>query len=334
MIIISGAYPLDETLYYAKDARKFHATRTTGVFSSNEDFIVKAGAGRQVILSPGIGWIRLNRFEGLAIWNDLDYPIDLELSDPNFDRIDRIMFQVDLVTNQPKKYAKTGTPALKPVGAVPQFDTEKVEVCFAEIYRPAGSTSISASNIKDTRLDESLCGIMRDAVTRIPTQTLYNQWYAFFNETKEITNSKLQEIEQVIQYLQNRTDTWFTSYVTASANTFNNWYNLFTTGKQSEYTEWFSNITNTLDENQATNLFNMIDTHQKKVINTSEGVHGIRFSDGALQINDGLGWLTLARVTPGLSVAYYKKLNLSVQEYGTKLYTVEQYNNLIEREVV
>lgn len=43
------------------------------------------------------------------------------------------------------------------------------DLCLAEITRPAGSTSISTGQITDTRLDEALCGLVRDGVTGIPT---------------------------------------------------------------------------------------------------------------------------------------------------------------------
>ena len=46
------------------------------------------------------------------------------------------------------------------------------DLCLAEITRPAGSTSITTGQIIDTRLDEALCGIVRDSVTGIPTDEL------------------------------------------------------------------------------------------------------------------------------------------------------------------
>ena len=46
------------------------------------------------------------------------------------------------------------------------------DLCLAEITRPAGSTSITTGQITDTRLDEALCGIVRDGVTGIPTDEL------------------------------------------------------------------------------------------------------------------------------------------------------------------
>ena len=46
------------------------------------------------------------------------------------------------------------------------------DLCLAEITRPAGSTAVTTGQITDTRLDEKLCGIVRDGVTGIPTDEL------------------------------------------------------------------------------------------------------------------------------------------------------------------
>ncbi len=46
------------------------------------------------------------------------------------------------------------------------------DLCLAEITRPAAAASITTGQITDTRLDEKLCGIVRDGVTGIPTDEL------------------------------------------------------------------------------------------------------------------------------------------------------------------
>ena len=55
---------------------------------------------------------------------------------------------------------------------------------LATIRRPAGSTAITAAHITDTRADETVCGVMRDGVTGIPTGTLVQQWQAVLESMK------------------------------------------------------------------------------------------------------------------------------------------------------
>ena len=64
------------------------------------------------------------------------------------------------------------------------------DLCLAEITRPAGSTSITTGQITDTRLDEALCGIVRDSVTGIPTAQLQAQVKAMLDSLQAEVDSR------------------------------------------------------------------------------------------------------------------------------------------------
>ena len=59
------------------------------------------------------------------------------------------------------------------------------DICIAEINVPANATSLTQSNIVDTRLNSELCGIVSGAITEIDTTTLYNQIQADLSEFQE-----------------------------------------------------------------------------------------------------------------------------------------------------
>ena len=65
------------------------------------------------------------------------------------------------------------------------------DLCLAEIRRPAGGTSVTAADITDTRADETVCGVMRDGVTGIPTGTLVQQFRAVIDALKGEAADKL-----------------------------------------------------------------------------------------------------------------------------------------------
>ena len=67
------------------------------------------------------------------------------------------------------------------------------DLCLAEITRPAGSTSISTGQITDTRLDEALCGIVRDGVTGIPTEELLAAAKERINALEETASAAAKE---------------------------------------------------------------------------------------------------------------------------------------------
>lgn len=73
-------------------------------------------------------------------------------------RYDAIVIGVNLENRTGDIYVKQGTPAASP-SYPSMFNTVNMkEICLAYVYVPANATSISSSNITDTRSDESICG--------------------------------------------------------------------------------------------------------------------------------------------------------------------------------
>ena len=68
-------------------------------------------------------------------------------------------------------------------------------MCLAQITRPAGSTTIVAGNITDTRLDPALCGVMRDGVTGIPTEELIASARERINALEETASAAAKEAD-------------------------------------------------------------------------------------------------------------------------------------------
>ena len=73
------------------------------------------------------------------------------------------------------------------------------DLCLAEIRRPAGSTEITTADITDTRTDEAVCGLMRDGVTGIPTETLLAQYTAILTAMQQSGNAQLQQLAESIK---------------------------------------------------------------------------------------------------------------------------------------
>lgn len=183
-------YPLNGIDYDARDAAGYNATRTSGVYSAEEDFAVTPVGGVKVTVSAGHGWVRPARFEGYSIIMREAETLTLALADGQRPRIDRIVLRFDAASRKSSLLILQGTPDTQPTAPVISRTATVYDLCLAEVTRPAGSTAITAGNITDTRLDESLCGIMRDAVTRIPTDQLLKAAQARINALEEkATNS-------------------------------------------------------------------------------------------------------------------------------------------------
>ena len=172
-------YPENGILYNADDASGYLATRLSGVYSAEEDFSVTAQGGLSVQVSAGQAWVRPARFKGRSIIMEQPTTVVLTEADPVRSRIDRIVLRYDAAAKKTSLQVLDGTPDSAAPAAPAISRTELVyDLCLAEIRRPAGSTSVTAADITDTRADETVCGFMRDGVTGIPTGTLVQQWQA------------------------------------------------------------------------------------------------------------------------------------------------------------
>lgn len=165
-------YPANGYDFDAADVAAYLAGLTSGVFSSAEDFPVTAAGGLKVTVGAGRGWVHPSRFTGYSITKRESDTLTMPLADPSLPRIDRIVMRYDAGARAASLQVLQGTASSTPTAPAISRTELIYDLCLAEITRPAGSTSISTGQITDTRLDEALCGIVRDSVTGIPTDEL------------------------------------------------------------------------------------------------------------------------------------------------------------------
>lgn len=178
------AYPLDIWGYSAKHAQAYHGTYTTGIYASDEDLIPKPVGGMNIELSSGHAWLRRSKFNSVVYVNFDSKRIKLDAGDTRLKRIDRIVVRWDVIANSVYSTVKKGKPASEPTPPVLQRDESAFEIAICDVSIDAGALSISHADIRDLRLNESLCGLMRDGVTGIPTQSLYDSFNDWLNKTK------------------------------------------------------------------------------------------------------------------------------------------------------
>lgn len=178
-------YPLDIIEYEAKDAETYLCSRTSGVFASTGHFDASITGAREVTISSGLAWIKNADFKGKSVLNDAAVPISIPIADGVLDRVDRIVLQFSKTANATSIVLKSGTPSAAAVApAIVQTETV-YELGLYTVSVPAGSTTILASHVTDTRMDETVCGLMRDGVTGIPTATLQAQVEALIADLRE-----------------------------------------------------------------------------------------------------------------------------------------------------
>ena len=190
MSAIVTTYPLDGITYDAADAAGYNSARTSGVYSAEEDYTVTPGGGYTVKVSGGRAWVHPAQYVGYSIIKQEPDTLTLPLADEQRPRIDRVVLRYDAAARKSYLLVLAGTPASAPTAPAISRTSLLYDLCLAQIARPAGSTAITAGNITDTRLDESLCGVMSDGVTRIPTNQLLAEAQSRINALEEkATNS-------------------------------------------------------------------------------------------------------------------------------------------------
>lgn len=184
-------YPLEGATYDAEDAAAYFSTRTSGVFSTEEDFAVAPAEGTSVTVSGGRAWLHPSRWAGFSVTAREDTTLTLPQADSYLPRIDRIVLRYDATSRTTTLQVLQGAAGSSPTA--PDISrTEMVyDLCLAEVARPAGQTSLTTADITDTRADAALCGLMRDGVTGIPMDELGAQALAKAKETAKLCDKLL-----------------------------------------------------------------------------------------------------------------------------------------------
>lgn len=158
----------------------FEGMITNGVFNNvGAKLAVTPNSGMTIQVGTGRGW-----FNNHWIKNTSAKLITLEASDVILNRYAAIIVRLDTsnsvrsmdITVKYSSFASNPTkPSMTRSGSV-------YEYCLAYVYIKAGASSITASNIQDTRFNSSLCGWVTTLIDELDTDTIYAQWEAAFNE--------------------------------------------------------------------------------------------------------------------------------------------------------
>ena len=94
------AYPLGgKQDYTSAQAGAFHGTRTSGVWSGEDNLKVTITGARQLTLSKGIAWFTTEEYWGKVYGNTADINFTLPVADAVLDRICRLVIRWDKTAN-------------------------------------------------------------------------------------------------------------------------------------------------------------------------------------------------------------------------------------------
>ena len=171
--------------YDAVDWRNyFEDIVETGVLDKTASNLqVRAGSGMNIIVPAGKAWLL-----GYGYYNDSNKTIQLQTANGTYPRIDSVVTRYDesppLAHPKIETIVVTGTPTSNPSPPSIVRTNTIYDLKLAEVTVKKGATSISQADIKDTRFDATVCGIVKSPASRIDTTNLFAQYDAEFQNFK------------------------------------------------------------------------------------------------------------------------------------------------------
>ena len=191
-----------------------------------------------VTVKVGDAWINGRMYRNLD-----DKRIRLDPSDSATTRIDRIVVGCNYKDRVITSYVKKGTPASSASAPELTRNDTLYEISLAEITIAPGAVGITQSAIKDTRLDQSKCGIVTALVDTVDTQTLYNQ------------------LETWRQEFMQEKDTQMANWIATFQQNMNSWKDT----EQQAFVDWFNGIKGQLSGDIAANLTSRVDNLEQRL---------------------------------------------------------------------
>lgn len=168
-----------DRIYNAEDFTSYlNQIVGNGVFPNpSTQLQVRASSGMNVIVGAGSGWIN-----GHKIVNTADLTLTVTASDVLLNRIDRVIFYVDMDAREMGIEVKAGTLAATPVAPALVRNNSRYEMCLAQITVNKQITAITAAMITDTRGNSNLCGYVQGLIQQVDTSTLWTQQQEQFDD--------------------------------------------------------------------------------------------------------------------------------------------------------
>lgn len=177
-------YPLNDIDYVAEDVSTYLSTRSSGIYAGDDFSITLTGADNTISIDPGLAWMRLSKFNGIAIAVKTKTSVDMGIPDATYPRIDALVLRFDANKNGAELIPKAGTPSSSPQPPEVSQTEALYELHLLHVLRQPGAASVSAADVTDLRLDETYCGLMADPVTKIDTAAINAQAMALIGQLR------------------------------------------------------------------------------------------------------------------------------------------------------
>ena len=188
------SFPNNQDVYVGAEwVMKWLHGRTSGVFGADGNLAMAVVPDSMSIqISDGIGWLSNANGDGIVFWNDSEQTngskltLTHDVADGVLNRIDRIVVTWE-TTNYvalPTISILKGTPSSIPAPPALTNNNIQRQISLAKVNVPAGTVSLLGSMVTDERLDQSVCGIVTEAI-KIDTSTMQSQFESLLTAIQE-----------------------------------------------------------------------------------------------------------------------------------------------------
>ena len=188
--LVNGEY---DRVYLAESFAKYFASFIgNGVFGGKSNELMtqqKATADMSVKVLPGQGWINGYWYE-----NSDELSLAIDIADGVLNRIDIVVLRWSNSERVIRLAVKKGTPAVSASAPMLQRDADCYELKLAQIYVKAGATKIIQSDITDTRLNSSECGLVQGVVKQFDTTEFGKQIDSFIEDFEASNTTKMNAV--------------------------------------------------------------------------------------------------------------------------------------------
>lgn len=178
--------PGDERWHYASDfADYFGSVLSDGILHTDK----QTDLGLRVSVVTGTLTTKVSVgkaiIKGYAYENTTDLTLKHDIPEPTLKRIDRIVLRLDLSNSSRhvKLFVRKGASATSPIAPTLQRDQYIHELSLAQVLVRENTTQLLASDLKDERMIESLCGLVSSIIS-VPTTQFQEQWDTWFESVK------------------------------------------------------------------------------------------------------------------------------------------------------
>lgn len=181
-IDVNGQSVYDRTYLAKHFALYFAQFIGNGVYANPASgFLCEWAGGMSISVKPGHCWV--DGYHGYM--EEISY-LSLNPGNATNPRIDRIVIRLNLLDRKWEVAVVEGTPAAAPVAPVLNRYQDEAgnyyELGIATVYVNTGVAAVQGSNVTDTRLDSSVCGIVSGLIDQVDLTNLYTQFQSFLEE--------------------------------------------------------------------------------------------------------------------------------------------------------